>query len=122
MCPNTDWRLHDPYTQSIVILEDDRLVRDGWLGGEIVRMSGLRAARAMTAVSEHYDARLARAILEGGSSASAAAMMLLEYRDPSTLDAAVALVADQGTVTEDAFDCVADAWETYRHLKHLCWD
>ncbi len=85
-------------------------------------MSGLTAARAMTAVSERYDARLARSILEGGSNASTAAMTLLEYRDPATLDAAVALVADQGTVTEDAFSCIADAWETYRHLKHLCWD
>ena len=85
-------------------------------------MSRMGAVRAMTAVSERYDARLARSILEGGSSASAAAMTLLEYRDPSTLDAAVTLVADQGTVTEDAFDCVADAWETYRHVKHLCWD
>lgn len=109
-------------TVTIVILEDGRLVRDGWLGGEIVRMSGLRAARTMTAVSEHYEARLARSILKGGSNASAAAMTLLEYRDPATLDAAVALVADQGTMTEDAFNCVADAWETYRHLKHLCWD
>jgi len=85
-------------------------------------MSGLRAARAMGAVSEHYDARLARSILEGGSNAPAAAMTLLEYRDPSTLDAAVALVADHGTMTEGAFNCVADAWETYRHLKHLTWD
>jgi hypothetical protein len=82
----------------------------------------LRAARARVIVSERYETRLARAILEGGSNASTAAMTLLEYRDPATLDAAVALVADQGAVTEDAFNCVADAWETYRHLKHLAWD
>jgi hypothetical protein len=76
----------------------------------------------MTAVSERYDVRLARTILDGGSNASTAAMTLLEYREPATLDAAVALIADQGTVTGDAFDCIADAWETYRHLKHLTWD
>ncbi|MFI4978089.1 MAG: hypothetical protein ACHQC8_05375 [Solirubrobacterales bacterium] len=87
-------------------------------------MSGLRAARARVVVSERYETRLARAILEGGSNASTAAMTLLEYRDPATLDASLALVADQGAVTEDAFNCVAvaDAWETYRHLKHLAWD
>jgi hypothetical protein len=82
----------------------------------------LRAARATSAVCERYDARLARAILEGGSNAPAATRTLLEYREPATLDAAVALIADYGTVTEDAFDCVADAWETYRHVRHLSWD
>lgn len=82
----------------------------------------LRAAQAPAAVSERYDARLARDVLAGGSSAPRAAMTLLEYSDPATLDAAIALVAKEGAVTEDAFDCVADAWETYRHLKHLCWD
>lgn len=82
----------------------------------------LRAAEAPTIVSERYDARLARDVLAGGSSASRAAMTLLEYSDPATLDAAIELVAEQGAVTGDAFDCVADAWETHRHLKHLCWD
>jgi hypothetical protein len=82
----------------------------------------LRAARARVVVSELYEVRLARSILEGGTEASTAAMTLLEYRDPATLDAAVALVGEQGTVTADAFDCVADAWETYRHLRYLGWD
>ncbi len=76
----------------------------------------------MTAVRERYDARLARAILEGGSNAPGAAMTLLEYCEPATLDAAVALIGDQGVVTDIAFDCVADAWETYRHVRHLSWD
>jgi hypothetical protein len=82
----------------------------------------LREAEARPAVSERYDARLARDVLEGGSSAPRAAMTLLEYSDPATLHAAIALVAEEGAVTGDTFDCVADAWETYRHLKHLCWD
>jgi hypothetical protein len=82
----------------------------------------MRAARAVTAAAESYDARLARVILEGGSRASAAAMTLLELREPATLDAAVAFVARQCRVTRDVFDCVADAWETYRHVKHLTWD
>lgn len=82
----------------------------------------LRAAEAPAVVSERYDARLARDVLAGGSSAPRAAMTLLEYRDPGTLDTAIALFAEEGAVTGDAFDCVADAWETYRHLKHLCWD
>jgi len=69
-----------------------------------------------------YEARLARAIREGGTNASTAAMTLLEYRDPPSLKAAVALVASQGAVTTDAFDCIADAWETYRHLRQLSWD
>ncbi len=76
----------------------------------------------MSGVAELYDARLARTILGGGANAPAAAMMLLEYCEPSTLDAAVALIAGHGTVAQDAFDCVADAWETYRHVRHLSWD
>jgi hypothetical protein len=76
----------------------------------------------MTDVAELYDARLARAILEGGAHAPAAAATLLEYCEPSTLDAAVGLIARYGMVTQDAFDCVADAWETYRHMRHLSWD
>ncbi len=81
----------------------------------------LRAA-VKVAVSERYDARLARSILDGGTAAPTAAMTLLEYADPPTFTAAVALLADFGTVTQDAFHCVADAWETYRHVKHLSWD
>ena len=78
----------------------------------------LRSARMRVVASQRYDARLARRILEGGTDASRAAMTLLEYGDPSTLDAAVAMIADHGTVTAaDAFDCVTDAWETYRHLE-----
>ncbi len=73
-------------------------------------------------VCERYDARLARGILEGGPDAPTAAMALLEYRDPPTLAAAVALLADYGTATEAASSCVADAWETYRHVKHQSWD
>jgi hypothetical protein len=47
-------------------------------------------------------------------------MTLLEHADPPTLTAA--LIADVGAVTQHAFNCVADAWETYRHVKHLSWD
>jgi hypothetical protein len=82
----------------------------------------LRAAAMRTGACERYDARLARSVLEGGPNALTAAMTLLEYGDPPTLTAAVALLAEHGTVTEDAFNCVADAWETYRHVKHQSWD
>ena len=82
----------------------------------------LRAAATNAGVCESYDARLARSVLEGGLNAPTAAMTLLEYRDPATLDAAVALLADFGTVTEDAFNRIADAWETYRLVKHQSWD
>jgi hypothetical protein len=61
-------------------------------------------------------------ILDGAPDASQAAMKLLDYSDPETLDGAVALVAAHGTLTTEAFDCVADAWETYRHFKDLSWD
>jgi hypothetical protein len=74
------------------------------------------------AVSESYEARLARSVLARGPDAPAAAMTLLEHADPPTLTAAVALIADVGTVTQHAFNCVADAWDTYRHVKHLSWD
>ena len=82
----------------------------------------LEAAQARAAVSERHRAQLARTILGGGSNADEATMMLLEYCEPTSLEAAVALLVDQGTVTGAAFDCVADAWETYRHLKDVTWD
>jgi hypothetical protein len=82
----------------------------------------LRAAAIKADACERYDARLARSVLDGGPNAVTAAMTLLEYSDPPTLTAAVALLADHGAVTEDAFNCVADAWETYRHVKHQSWD
>lgn len=49
-------------------------------------------------------------------------MELLEYSAAETLDEAVALVAAHGVVTNEAFDCLADAWETYRHFRDLSWD
>jgi hypothetical protein len=82
----------------------------------------LRTSWSSVPLSESYEARLARIILRGGAAASPAAMALLEHRDPPTLDAAVALVAGQGPVTIAAFDFLADAWESYRHLRHLTWD
>lgn len=82
----------------------------------------LRAAGVRSTLSERYDARLARRILAGGSSAPKDAIALLEYCDPETLDVAVGLVAEEGALTQDVIDCVTEAWETYRHLKHLCWD
>jgi hypothetical protein len=69
-----------------------------------------------------YEARLAQLVLLGTPDGSLAAMTLLERCEPQTIGAAIALVAGQGRLTVDAFDRLADAWETYRHLKHLGWD
>ena len=69
-----------------------------------------------------YEARLARRVLVGAPDAAQAAMALLEHCEPATIDAAVALVAGRNRLTVGAFDRVADAWETYRHLKNLPWD
>jgi hypothetical protein len=82
----------------------------------------LKARRDTSAGVASYQRRLARSILGGGVDASRAAMKLLEYSAPETLDEAVALVASYGTVTTDVFDRVADTWETYRHFKDLSWD
>ncbi len=82
----------------------------------------VRVAPTGGAISERYEARLARTILDGAANAPAAAMELLEHCEPPTRDAAVALIADHGTITVGAFDCLVDAWETYRHLRHLSWD
>ncbi len=82
----------------------------------------LRARQATVVTAASYEGRLAGRILEGAADASQAAMRLLEHCNPQTLDGAVALLATQGTVTVDAFDRVADAWETYRHFKDLSWD
>ncbi len=82
-----------------------------------VRASGVEASNP-----ERYEVRLARSVLAGGPGATVAARALLEHSDPPTLDAAVALLMAAGPLTEDAFDRLADAWETYRHVKHLSWD
>lgn len=71
--------------------------------------------------STTYEARLARRVLLGGTGASDAAMELLDHCQPQTIDRAVALLAEQGDVSVDAFDCLADAWATFRHLIGLSW-
>lgn len=65
---------------------------------------------------------LARSVTKGAPDASIAAMELLERFQPQTIGAAVGLVAAEGTLTVEAFDCIADAWATYRHVMHLSWD
>jgi NADPH-dependent ferric siderophore reductase len=82
----------------------------------------LSAVPATAPGSSSYEARLARRVLLGDASASPAAMELLDRCQPQTIDAAVALLAEQGNVSVDAFDCLADAWTTYRHLIDLSWD
>ena len=82
----------------------------------------LRTPRSQRTDSQYYEARLAREILAGSADAPAAAMSLLEHVDPPTLDTAARLVADQGPMNARAFDLLADAWESYRHLKNLSWD
>lgn len=82
----------------------------------------LRASRTSATGQESYEARLARTITQGGPGATAAAMTLLEHCDPPTLQDAIALLGNHLTVSQDAFDHLADAWETYRHIKHQYWD
>jgi hypothetical protein len=70
-----------------------------------------------------FEAQLARRVLTADyPHGQEAAITLHEHLDPATLQTALALSARHGTITSDAFDCVADAWETYRHLKDLSWD
>jgi len=73
-------------------------------------------------VSELYEARLARRILNGGPDCASAARLLLEHVEPATLAVAFALVGEQGPLSEVAVDCIADAWETYRVVMHQGWD
>lgn len=82
----------------------------------------LRAQREQIAFCEDYEARLARLILCADAGAEAAAMALLEYSDAPTLDDVLNLIARHGVIGEAAFDCVADAWETFRHVRHFSWD
>lgn len=49
-------------------------------------------------------------------------MELLEHFQPQTIGAAVGLVEAEGALTVEAFDRIADAWATYRHVMHLTWD
>lgn len=85
-------------------------------------LKGEEAELPRPALSERHDVRPVGVVLEGGAEAQTAAMTLLECWDPPTLAAALALVAERGDLTVAAFDCVADAWETYRHVKHHSWD
>lgn len=85
-------------------------------------LKGEEAELPQAALSAPHDVRTAVVVLEGGTEAQTAAMTLLECCDPPTLAAALALLAERGSLTVAAFDCVADAWETYRHVKHHSWD
>jgi hypothetical protein len=101
------------------------LLRYGGLAGEIPWVEfavPLRAAGARVLASEGVEARLARYLLADSPTAAATAMTLLEYYEPCSLDIAVALIAGQGVVAVQVFDAVADAWERYRHVRHLAWD
>jgi hypothetical protein len=69
-----------------------------------------------------YEARLAERVLCGGKNADEAAMAFLERWQPETLDEAVRLLVEYGRLTVHGFDRLADAWTTFRHLKHLGWD
>lgn len=82
----------------------------------------LTPGRAIGVRPTAFEAQLAQRILVGTPNASEAAMTLFERCQPQTIGAAVGLVASHGRVTVDAFDRVADVWETYRHLKNLSWD
>jgi hypothetical protein len=83
---------------------------------------GLSAASGAARRSMSYDARLAERVLLGGKNAEHAAMALLERCQPETLEAAVGLLEGHGALTTQAFDRLADAWATFRHIKHLSWD
>ncbi len=82
----------------------------------------LSAASGTARRSKSYDARLAERVLLGGKNAEQAAMALLERCQPETLSAAVGLLEGHGRLTTHAFDRLADAWGTFRHVKHLSWD
>lgn len=82
----------------------------------------LRLRRRDAAAPQDYETRLAQAIRGGGDRAPVAAMRLLEHLDPPTLQAAAARLAEQQTLNVEVFDRLADAWETYRHIRHLSWD
>jgi hypothetical protein len=65
---------------------------------------------------------VAERVLYGGKKAEEAAMAFLERWQPETLDEAVGMLVGYGRLTVDGFDRLADAWTTFRHLKHLGWD
>jgi hypothetical protein len=82
----------------------------------------LRARKRGLAATQTYEARLALGVRDAGSGAPLAAMRLLEYLDPPTLQAALVRLDELGALSVEAFDFLADAWETYRHLRHQSWD
>jgi hypothetical protein len=69
-----------------------------------------------------YDQRLAWRVRECAENAVGAALMLFERWDPPTLDHAVELVCIDHRPSSETFDAIADAWERYRHQRHLPWD
>ncbi len=75
----------------------------------------------MTLVPTNYEERLAQRVLTG-QRAREAALNLFERTGPQSLDEAIAKVCADRRPAAPAFDAIADAWDTYRHLKHLPWD
>lgn len=67
----------------------------------------------------HYDARLARRVLDGEPDATQAAVVLFERHEPDTLDDAARLVSAHGELTPSAFDAVADAFDIHRLQRDM---
>jgi hypothetical protein len=68
-----------------------------------------------------YDDRLAREVLDGEGDAIAA-IASFERQEPASLTAAAQLLSGHGTLTTEAFDRVACAYDIYRHVRNMPCD
>jgi hypothetical protein len=96
---------------------------DAQLGDRPVRRRPLEAPpeRRADRLPTQFE-RLAQRVNGGGAGAVEAALELLERSEPATFSEAVRLVSADGMPAGAAFDAIADAWETYRLVRHMPWD
>jgi hypothetical protein len=69
-----------------------------------------------------YDRRLAQAVLDGAPDAERAALTLFERREPRSRTQAIDLVVPFGPVPPETFDCIARAYDVYRHTVDMPHD
>ena len=76
----------------------------------------------MSLIATSFDERLARRILQGEGNEVQAAVTLFERHDPVTLEDAVGLLEAYGSVTPQAFEHAAEAWDIFWHLRDMPCD
>ena len=69
-----------------------------------------------------YDDRLRASVMRGGGDAVEAAIVLMERRDPDSLEEALELIPGSADLSSGRQKVLVEAWDRYFHMKNMSWD